>query len=309
MKAIMYHYVRPFDSSLPYLKSLHLDDFRKQLDYFEAEYGFVDYAQFIQSIYTGLSPDGVVLTFDDGLSCHYEYVYKELKSRGLWGVFYISAKPFTDRCMLDVHRTHILLGRHRPEVVYDFLMSNITDCMIDKGKLNEFDLIVYGRQENDDKTLRIKKMMNYFVAYEYRNEILNKLMAQFVPDENMLAEQYYLNSEQIKEMRDNGMLIGSHTITHPVMSRLSVSEQAEEITGSFGFLETVLSELPCRTFCYPYGGFHSFTSETEQLLDDAGCLFSFNVEQRDISGSDLKKRPQALPRYDCNQFPYGQIRV
>ena len=31
--------------------------------------------------------------------------------------------------------------------------------------------------------------------------------------------------------------------------------------------------LPLRTFCYPYGGFHSFTDTTERLLNDAGLPF------------------------------------
>ena len=40
MKAIMYHYVRPFDSEYPYLKNLDINNFKKQLDFFEQEYGF-----------------------------------------------------------------------------------------------------------------------------------------------------------------------------------------------------------------------------------------------------------------------------
>ena len=49
-----------------------------------------------------------------------------------------------------------------------------------------------------------------------------------------------------------------------------------------------------------------FNKKTEQILEDYGCAFSFNVEQRDISLDDLKNRKQALPRYDCNQFLYGK---
>ena len=46
--------------------------------------------------------------------------------------------------------------------------------------------------------------------------------------------------------------------------------------------------------------------KSEQILEDYGCAFSFNVEPRDISLDDLKNRKQALPRYDCNQFLYGK---
>ena len=79
MKAIMYHYVRPFDSEYPNLKNLNIDDFRKQLDYFQAEFGFVSKEDFINSFKTGKPVNGVILTFDDALYCHYEYAYKEFK--------------------------------------------------------------------------------------------------------------------------------------------------------------------------------------------------------------------------------------
>ncbi|MGK4569285.1 hypothetical protein [Flavobacterium sp. 3HN19-14] len=46
MKAVMYHYVRPFDPEMPYFKNLDIEDFEKQLDFFEAEFGFVSKADF-----------------------------------------------------------------------------------------------------------------------------------------------------------------------------------------------------------------------------------------------------------------------
>ena len=41
MKAIMYHYVREFNKNLPNFRFLHINDFKKQLDFFEKKYGFV----------------------------------------------------------------------------------------------------------------------------------------------------------------------------------------------------------------------------------------------------------------------------
>ena len=41
MKAIMYHYVREFNSKFPYFRYLDINNFEKQLDYFEQRYGFV----------------------------------------------------------------------------------------------------------------------------------------------------------------------------------------------------------------------------------------------------------------------------
>lgn len=51
MKAIMYHYVRPYNPNLPKLKHLHIDDFCKQLDYFQENYGFIEKEEFLSYCY------------------------------------------------------------------------------------------------------------------------------------------------------------------------------------------------------------------------------------------------------------------
>jgi hypothetical protein len=73
----------------------------------------------------------------------------------------------------------------------------------------------------------------------------------------------------------------------------------------FSFLERVLG-LTVMTFCYPFVGKHALTADTVSLLEDAGALCSFDVNPRDITAVDLREGRQALPRYDCNMFPYGR---
>ena len=304
----MYHYVRPFHHEYPNFKNLDIEDFRKQLDYFQDEYGFVSKEEFLNCFKKGKPADGVILTFDDGLFCHYEYVYKELKKRGLWGIFYIPTQPYVDSKMLDVHRTHLLLGKYESKTVFEFLDKRIDGSLLDQSKLKEFRVLTYKTQENDQYTLLVKRIINYFISYENREKVMNHLMEEFIPNEKEILESYYLTEDQILEMHENNMIIGSHTINHQVMSRLNFEEQSIQVKKSFAFLESIIGKFHHKTFCYPYGGFHSFTDDTEKILSEENCLYSFNVEQRDIENTDLQSRPQALPRYDCNQFPFGQIR-
>ena len=308
MKSIMYHYVRPFSLEYSNLNNLHINDFIKQLDFFEKEFGFVSKEDFVNCFKTGKPVKGVVLTFDDGLSCHYDYVFKELKKRNLWGIFYIPIQPYTQGTLLDVHRSHLLLAKYKSSIVFSFLKSIIDDSLFDKSKIDEFKEFTYKTQENDQYTLLVKRILNYFIDYKHREEILNKLMNHFIADESEIFKSFYLKPSQIKEMHDDGMIIGSHTVNHPVMSRLNENRQELQIINSFNYLEKIVKKLHHKTFCYPYGGFHSFTSKTEEILAREGCLYSFNVEQRDIEKLDLISRPQALPRYDCNQFKHGQVR-
>lgn len=308
MKCVMYHYVRPSDPELPYFRHLHVEDFKKQLDYFAKHYGFLSKAEFLRSLETGVPKVGVILTFDDGFRDHYEYVWPCLRERGLWGIFYIPTGVYHNGEMLDVHRVHVLLGKYGGKVIFDALKSIVSERMLSHGHVKEFRTLTYQGQKNDDYTNIVKRTLNYFISYEYRKPILDELVREFLPDERVLTSRFYMSAEEIRQLAAAGMIIGSHTVSHPVMSKLSREEQEKEISESFKFLDLITGGLTVKTFCYPYGGFYSFNQDTEELLKDSGCLFSFNVESRDVDGFDLKNRAQALPRYDCNQFPHGTVR-
>jgi len=306
----MYHYVRPFNPKMSGLKHLHIDDFKLQLDLFEKEFGFVSKENFYKSLETGIPQPGVILTFDDGLSCHYQYVLEELIRRKLWGIFYIPTKPYINHKILDVHRIHILLAINDSKKVYDLLLNLIDEEMLTGNLVKEFRELTYRHQVNDNFTNLIKRLLNYYIEYSHREVVIDELMNELVSEEYRNADQFYVTSEQIKEMQQAGMIIGSHSVSHPVFSKLSVEHQNYEIEESFRFLEKECGiSLNNRTFCYPYGGFHSFTSETEKILENNNCSFSFNVEHRDIGREDLLNRRQALPRFDCNQFKFGQCRM
>lgn len=308
MKSIMYHYVQKDHPLLPYFNHLDVEDFRLQLDYFESTFGFVSKESFLKSLTTGKPVDGVILTFDDGLKCHFSEVFPILMERGLWGLFYVPTGVFSSQKVLDVHRIHVLLGGGDSSMILNELMTLVhPDQLIDQGRV-DFTQKTYLIQKNDDATALVKRMLNYYISYEFREEILDQLCLKFVNPELLKVGTFYATKEEMLSMEAGGMIIGSHTVSHPVLSKLTPNQQYKEIQPSFETLASFGLALSVKTFCYPYGGFHSFTDETEQLLKDQGCLFSFNVESRDIERNDLLFRPQALPRYDCNEFPFGQVK-
>jgi peptidoglycan/xylan/chitin deacetylase (PgdA/CDA1 family) len=305
MKAIMYHYVRPAPEQLPHFRYLHVADFAQQLDWFADRYGFVTREEFFAALETGRAPEGILLTFDDGLSDHYEHVLPLLVERGLFGFFYVCTAPYSTGRLLDVHRIHLYLGRLGGQVALERLTRVLDDSMIGHGHVQEFREATYRRQENDLATTLFKRTLNYLISYHHRETTLDKLFAEEFGDDQDLAHRFYLTHDQIREMDACGMVVGSHGRNHFVFSKLSVEEQRGEITGSFAELSAILGR-PVRTFCYPYGGRHTFTADTVAILNDAKSSFSFDVDPRDITGSDLVDDRQALPRYDCNMFPYGK---
>jgi peptidoglycan/xylan/chitin deacetylase (PgdA/CDA1 family) len=58
--------------------------------------------------------------------------------------------------------------------------------------------------------------------------------------------------DELRALRERGVEIGSHTVSHPHLPQLSEAEIQSELTDSRARLEDELGE-PCRFLAYPYG--------------------------------------------------------
>lgn len=83
----MYHYVRNVKkSSVPGIKDLELEDFKKQIQFLkENNFNFVTLQDVLQK--NKLDSKNILLTFDDGYLDHYLNVFPILHQNGINGVF------------------------------------------------------------------------------------------------------------------------------------------------------------------------------------------------------------------------------
>ena len=134
MKSIMYHYIRKYDKNLPYLNFLNFKNFEKQILHFKKKYQFFDCNDF--SFFSGSRniKNKIFLTFDDGLSCHYKFVFKILKKYNLNGIFYIPTQPLIKNKLLLPHKIHLILATFGGKKSFQILMKFIDDKMIDKKR-------------------------------------------------------------------------------------------------------------------------------------------------------------------------------
>ena len=302
----MYHYVQEFEQELPNFRYLDIRNFKKQLDFFGKNFGFVtreEWNDILLKKNFGEHKDKVILTFDDAIKCHFEYIYPELNKRGLWGIFYVPTNPYKEKRILDVHRIHLLCGAFNGKDLLGVLLKLIDDEMTPDNKISEFKSKTYISQDNYMGVTEFKKILNYFVSYKFREKLIDAIAKEF--NYKFDFNNFYVSEENLKTMSLNGNLIGSHTATHPVMSKLNTKEQLSEIKNSFLFLKDLVSSTE-KTYCHPYGGFHSFNKNTIEILNKENVLYSFNVDARDLEERDLISARQYLPRYDCNNFEYGK---
>lgn len=307
----MYHYVRKQRAGLPFFTFLDQDNFVQQLRHVENQVGFVSglhFAEFLSYPSETSMPKGAILTFDDGFLDHYEVVAPILEDMGTWGIFFIPTRIIDKTDLLDVHRVHILLGALGGERCLD-LLREVTDNTPLQFEANEaFRTETYTDQKDSgDFALQFKRALNYFAGEGEQSILLDQITDIGMGSEERvsLERRFYMNPSMIRELHDAGNMVGSHSVNHHVMSKLPEDLQRFEVRQSLDDLERLLGGRP-RVFCYPYGGFHSFTPATETILSDEGVTAAFNVENREITRRDFLNRPQALPRFDCAQLPHGR---
>jgi peptidoglycan/xylan/chitin deacetylase (PgdA/CDA1 family) len=80
------------------------------------------------------------------------------------------------------------------------------------------------------------------------------------------APEPLMDVAQVREWLAAGNEIGSHTLTHPYLTRLSRAEAAEEIKASRKKLQDLFGR-PIEHFCYPYG---DLDEATRDLVREAG---------------------------------------
>lgn len=97
-------------------------------------------------------------------------------------------------------------------------------------------------------------------------------------------ETRILDRQQLREMADQGMEIGSHTCSHPDLGQLSYREQLHQVSASKELLESLIdSSVP--SFAYPYG---IYNSESMKAVKNAGYQFACSVRSGwSLKGLDL----------------------
>lgn len=88
-----------------------------------------------------------------------------------------------------------------------------------------------------------------------------------------LGQKDCMTESQVSEIASRGHEVGSHTKTHPYLSRLTSTEIADEIYGSKENL-CALGVKSVSTFAYPYGDYSDATNELVRKAGYVGARIS-----------------------------------
>ncbi len=296
----MYHYVRDTTATpFPEIRALPPELFVQQLDWLQERYTLIDQAALEDAVSGGapLPANAALLTFDDGLVDHYETVFPLLRDRGLRGTFFVTQEACGQAPrLLAVHKVHFLIARLGPEVFGRAVLRACESAGLPRAAGRE----VLGRDHWDDADVRaIKHLVSHELPFEVAERILEDLFTEHIGDSAVFARGLYLDPAMIRDMASAGMAFGHHTRTHRMLVRLTADEQEGEVGGGVGWIRALTGQATV-SFCYPWGGPHTYTAETIRILRDAGYSVAFNTVRRRMHAADQRYE---LPRIDTRDLP------
>ena len=180
-----------------------------------------------------------------------------------------------------------------------------------KGILLTFD---DGFQNNYNNVIPILNSYNipglFFISTQHVIEPNNWLsfikqnMKKYMVNKDILSADlkidYFngLTKDQIIKMANNPLhTIGSHTVTHPDLTKLSVTNIDYELINSKNYLENITNK-PIEYFAYPYGNYNKIVIEN---VKKAGYKAAFGIDKINFFGESNFEIPR-IGIYDDSKY-------
>lgn len=252
-KFVILCYHRVGTGGVPLYSELPRNVFEAQMSFLRKRYRVVSLEEVCHGLRNGASEPAVAVTFDDG----YEGVFSE--------AFPILSKyriPATVFLTVDSIETGRVAWYDRVFLILQVLPAGRLDLELDGPR--HFDLT--SPETRLHAAIEIMHVLRSLPDWR-RKECFAALERRVTLDERQLAGRM-LSWSQVKIMQQAGIKFGSHTITHPVVSRLMPKDMERELGESKRLLEAKL-ECPVLDFAFPFG-----------QLDDCGLEVSSPVLSR-----------------------------
>ncbi len=225
----------------------------------------------------------VLVTFDDGYSDNYHSAFKVLRAENACATFFI-ATGYIDNPRLPW---------------WDAITALIDSTQARQLELPEFDIAPLdlspeARPEAVRSLLRLYKRLS-----GERALILLQRLTELPGAVQPPAQEQWMSWDMLRDMQAHGMHIGGHTMHHPVLSRLPIEDQREEIQGCAARLQAELGR-PMLAFAYPVGNRDCFNADTRSVLSEAGVRYAFSYYggfQGMETGDDYDIRREPIEPY------------
>jgi peptidoglycan/xylan/chitin deacetylase (PgdA/CDA1 family) len=262
--------------------------FREVLRWMKSWFNVLPLDEAVRRLAAGTLPGrAAAITFDDGYADNFTVALPLLREHGLTATFFI-ASGFLDG------------GR----MWNDTIIEVIRRCPLTMLDLEHLDL---GRHILDTLAARRNAIDTLIDRVKYRPGAQRIALTENIVESLGVAPptDLMMTSHTVQQLRRAGMQIGAHTLSHPVLSKLTLEEARREIADDKAKLENLLSER-VGLFAYPNGKLgEDYIEEHVSLVRAIGFDAAFSTAWGAATcGSDLMQLPRFTP-WDRSRLGFG----
>jgi peptidoglycan/xylan/chitin deacetylase (PgdA/CDA1 family) len=274
----MYHRISPPGSS----EGISADVFRQQMKMIKRSFNVMTLNDLMEACDNGQAPENaVVVTFDDGYHDFADYAFPILRELDIPATLFVTTGFANGDIWLWPDQIRYALDNTR---VAEIKLPGIS------GSLNI-------AEEPEQCWHRIADHCMTVSNTEKLN-LIDTLYEHINLDRPVKAPEAYrpLTWDQIREMAEQGLEVGSHSHSHPILTQLDDDELRMELTAS---REAIKKQLKVTTpaFCYPNGQKIDFDARVQARVREAGYGYAIAA----FPGANPLHDRWALKRYPASQ--------
>jgi len=302
---LLYHRVARLGVD-PNLLSVNPNHFTEHMEVVEEGFEALTLKAMVDRARTGsISGPAVAITFDDGYREDLFTSKSLLQKKGIPATAFVTTGVLReDREFWHDQLEKILLEPGRlPETLelglhgrrYTWRLGPYAEYSREDFKLHRgWNLLSRKDPTPRHRTYRDLCKLLYPLPPGQRDELVQRLLAWSGTDPKVRPAYAHLGSKDIVGLTVGDTIdVGSHTVSHPILSRIPLSQQRQEIHESKDSLEEVLGRS-VDAFSYPYGSWSDYDDRTVSLLEEAGFSYACSNIQGVVTN---KVRPHELPRF------------
>jgi peptidoglycan/xylan/chitin deacetylase (PgdA/CDA1 family) len=289
LQILVYHRVN--DDKDPFFAGTPVNVFKAQMEYLASNFNIISLEEAVERLRKRDVPDNtIVVTFDDGYRDNYVNAFPILKKLSIPATIFLAVDAIGSCRVLWHDRVFSAFRETRVNLIKGFGRSS-----------HEYPLNTV-----EEKLLAQEKVLNFIRSQNERElmSAIDLLVEKLEVLDRKEVAGLMLSWEEVRAMHLSGISFGSHTVTHPILSKLSRERTREEIEKSKHIIDERLGAR-VKTFAYPNGKATDFNETTKKLLRDAGFICALTTSfGTNECGQDLFELRRATP-WDKDVCAFG----
>jgi peptidoglycan/xylan/chitin deacetylase (PgdA/CDA1 family) len=251
----IYHRVLP-RNELFAIDVVRTCDFARQMEILANNFRVVSLLQLAEEVRCRqLKPNTVCITFDDGYHDNYKYAFPILKEKGVPATIFLATGA---------------IGNQR-QLWHDRVLK-----AVEMAEISQLQWKLNGKEIWNFNSTIERRRFAFSLLLEIRHkpphlrdlEIETLLAACGIKSERHSGSEM-LSWDEVKEMHQNGISFGAHTVTHPILSLIANNELDFEISNSKRMIEERIGET-IQVFAYPNGQVGDYDQRAKAILQAHG---------------------------------------